>query len=81
MLLVLNTAEVKAIVESIINSNLPTNLLYYFFYISIIAFGIVAGYAIVTEKNFQRIIFEELLYLIVIAVIFKVSSLIWKFNK
>ena len=79
MLLVLNIEEVAEIVGSIINRILPINVLYYFFYISIFGFILVTTFLIVKAKSFQKRIGQELLYLLVIGVIFKVSSLIWGF--
>lgn len=79
MLLVLNITQVVEIVESIINGILPVSVLYYFFYISLVGLAFSTTYLILKDKNFQKRIWAELLYLLVIAVIFKVSSLIWGF--
>ena len=79
LLFVFHTKQVEQIVFSITNSNVAFinfNYLLLFFGISLIIFFIYYYYKSIP---FQKKIIEELLYLLVFTILFKVGSLIWGF--
>lgn len=79
LLFALNATEVLQIVFSISNYQFSPNILEYGFIIISMMFLAITGYLAFKQKNFRKNGIEELLYLLVFSIIFKISSLIWGF--
>ena len=79
LLLLLNSTEVMGIVEAIIHQPLPALALSILFYAVSSVFIVLSAYLLITDPDFRDGAILELVYLLVFAVIFKVSSLIWGF--
>lgn len=79
LLLLLNSSQVITIVESIINDQLPSIAITYLFFMVAVSFVTLTCYIACTNLGFRKSIWQELLYLLVFAIIFQVSSLIWGF--
>lgn len=80
LLFVFHTDEVKQIIFEIINSDIAfVNFVSLLEFFGITLF-ILFAYYYYKSKQFQKKIVEELLYLLVFTVLFKVGSLIWGFT-
>ncbi|TXD84175.1 hypothetical protein ESY86_06210 [Subsaximicrobium wynnwilliamsii] len=79
LLFVLNATEVLQIVYSISSYQFSPKILEYGFIIISLMFLAITGYLAFKQKNFRKNGIEELLYLLVFSIIFKISSLIWGF--
>lgn len=79
LLLLLNSSEVVTIIESIINDQFSSITINYLFYIVAICLASLTFFISITDLDFRKSIWQELLYLLVFAIIFQVSSLIWGF--
>lgn len=79
-LFVLNKVEVQKVVEEIVKIEIPVFFLEVLFYSSSISFLILVIFRIFQSEQFKRIIVRELFLLFVLALLFKVSSLIWGFT-
>lgn len=80
LLFVLNASDVIEVVEAITSYTITETQLLYVSIVSLIAFLGSALYLILISKSHQNIILKELFLLLVLMIIFKVSSLIWAFT-
>lgn len=79
LLFTLNSLEVIEVIKSISNLTISNNvLLFSFFMIALVLLG-MSIFLITKSVTFKSILLKELFYLIVFAVVFKVSTLIWGF--
>ena len=79
LLFYLQQEAVITVINAISGVRLPTTLLTLLFYISGSALIILAGLLSIKDVGFRRQGIIELFYLLIFAIIFKVSSLIWGF--
>lgn len=79
LLFYFNTTEVIIIVESITSHKLHSNVIEYTFYVLLVSLALNWIYLYANDKIFKSNAIAELLYLIVLSILFKVSSLIWGF--
>ena len=79
LLFYFNTTEVIIIVESITSHKLNSNIIEYAFYVLLVSLVLNWIYLYTNDKIFKSNTIAELLYLIVLSILFKVSSLIWGF--
>jgi len=80
ILFMLNKDGVVTITEAITSHILPINLINYSFTINFIALLFLVFHLYKKSETFKHILALEVLYLIIFAVIFKVSTLIWGFT-
>tara|TARA_R100001369_G_C3287173_1_gene163195 strand:- start:125 stop:1024 length:900 start_codon:yes stop_codon:yes gene_type:complete len=80
LLFVFNKNEVLEVVASITDYNLSETIITYSFIANSIALGICIIRLILKSQSFKKRIFKELFFLLIFAVIFKVSTLIWGFT-
>lgn len=80
LLFVLNQSDVIEIVQEITAYKLTPDLIFFSFIVSAFSFILISIYAIIKASSYKKIIVEEFFYLIVLAIIFKVSTLIWGFT-
>lgn len=79
LLFVFHVPEVQKIIFSITNVNIEFINLVYLLQFFGISLGMFFAYYYYKSVQFQKKIFEELLYLLVFTILFKVGSLIWGF--
>lgn len=79
LLFYFNSTEVIIIVESITSHKLNSNIIEYAFYVLLVLLALNWIYLYANDKIFKSNAIAELLYLIVLSILFKVSSLIWGF--
>jgi Brp/Blh family beta-carotene 15,15'-monooxygenase len=79
LLFYFNSTEVIIIVESITSHKLNSNVIEYAFYVLLVLLALNWIYLYANDKIFKSNAIAELLYLIVLSILFKVSSLIWGF--
>ena len=79
-LFILNATDTIEIVYSISGYKLSTIILTYTFIIVLIIFITFVIYLIYHSPHFKSIIFTELLYFVIFAVLFNASTLIWGFT-
>lgn len=79
LLFKLNSVEVIAVITAISGYTLSSSVIIYAFYINLFFLLLVTIYFIVKDENFRKQILVELLYTLVLFIIFKNSSLIWGF--
>lgn len=79
LLFIFNNKEVTAVIKSISNYSIASNVIYYGFIIVSILLTIFSIKLIFTSKIFKSNVIKELFYLLVFAIVFKVSTLIWGF--
>lgn len=79
LLFVFHTTEVQEIVFAITSIKIP--IAYFFLLLKVILtmYTFLNSYLYVKSKAFRQYFFSELFYLLIFAVLFKVSSLIWGF--
>lgn len=80
LLFVLNPADVSDIVESISKTSISEELILYSFLCSAAIFLILSIYILFKSKQFRLVVLKEIFYLLIFAIIFKVSTLIWGFT-
>lgn len=80
ILFVLNSSDVIEIVASISNTTITQKLIVYSFICSATIFALLLVYLLFKSKPFKSIILKEIAYLLIFAIIFKVSTLIWGFT-
>lgn len=80
LLFLFNATEVIEVIYSITNYTIFEEIIIYGLVSSSIALVLLALKLFNTIQNFNIIIFKELFYLIVFAIVFKVSTLIWGFT-
>lgn len=80
LLFVLNPDDVIEVVEAITTVSLTFDQLLYAFLGTLIVFGLTVVSVLINHKAHQRIILKELFLLLVLVIIFKVSTLIWAFT-
>lgn len=80
LLFILNTKDVVDIIFTISSNQLDTSIITISFFISLIGFLALATYLYFKVTTFKKIIIQELFYLLVFTLIFKVSTLIWGFT-
>jgi len=79
-LFVLNIDDVISIVNSIANYTIIPNEIEKTFVLTLFIFILITSIILLTSKSFRSIAVMELFYLIIFAIIFKVSTLIWGFT-
>lgn len=79
MLFYFQAEEVHLIIKDITNFSLSEQLIDYNFYITLLIFALFLLVLILKSKSMMTEIFRELFILLVFAIIFKTSSLIWGF--
>ena len=79
-LFVLNIDDVTSIVNSIANYYITPGYIESFFVLTSFLFLVITCIIIFRSKNFRSIAAMEMFYLIIFAIIFKVSTLIWGFT-
>ena len=80
LLFVFNKSEVLEVIASITDYNLSETIITYCFIANSIALLIYIILLILKSKSFKKRIFKELFFLLIFAIIFKVSTLIWGFT-
>ncbi|WP_296311711.1 Brp/Blh family beta-carotene 15,15'-dioxygenase [Winogradskyella sp. UBA3174] len=80
LLFMLNRKEVLEVVASITKYNLNESTITYGFVTSSVALGISIIALIIKQKTIRTQIIKELFFLLIFAIIFKVSTLIWGFT-
>ena len=80
LLFVFNKSEVIEVVASITGYNMSKAFISYSFIANSIALGIYIILLILKSQSFKKRIFKELFFLLIFAIIFKVSTLIWGFT-
>lgn len=80
LLFVFNTSEVIEIIDSITKYTFSSESILYCFIFSTIALAFLMIKLLYESKSFQKNIVKELFFLVVFAIVFKVSSLIWGFT-
>jgi Brp/Blh family beta-carotene 15,15'-monooxygenase len=80
ILIVLNPSDVIEIIASISNTTITQKLFVYSFICSRTIFILLSIYLLFKSKPFKSIILREIGYLLIFAIIFKVSILIWGFT-
>jgi Brp/Blh family beta-carotene 15,15'-monooxygenase len=80
LLFVFNKKEVLEVVASITDYNLSETIITYSFIANSIALGICVILLILKSQSFKKRIFKELFFLLIFAIVFKVSTLIWGFT-
>lgn len=80
LLFILNPDEVITIVDSIATYSISKSELLISFMINVGGFILLAAYIMFKAKQYRIVLISELFYLLVFAVIFKVSTLIWGFT-
>jgi Brp/Blh family beta-carotene 15,15'-monooxygenase len=80
ILFVLNPSDVIEIVASISNTTINQKLIVYSFLFSAAIFVFLSVFLYFKSKPFRSIILKEIGYLLIFAIIFKVSTLIWGFT-
>jgi Brp/Blh family beta-carotene 15,15'-monooxygenase len=75
-----HSKQVRDIIFDITSVNITPNSITYSLYSILIVFSLGYFYLFVKNKNLIKILFKELFFLLVFAIIFKVSSLIWGFT-
>ena len=79
LLFVFHSNEVEKIIYDIANIYITSLFLNYFFYNILLVFIVLVLFVAFNNKQFQKIIVRELFLLLVLAILFKTSSLIWGF--
>ena len=79
LIFVFNSIEVIQIVMEITNLTLSEDLINKVSLSFVIVFGLWWLYLLVKFKIFETFLLKEILYLIVLSIVFKVSTLIWSF--
>mgnify|MGYP006195650709 FL=1 len=80
LLFVFHIQEVQRIISDISKINLTSYSIYLFFYFSLIGFLILCLIKYLKSKEIKKTVIQELLFLLVFAIIFKTSTLIWGFT-
>ena len=80
LLFILNVQDVIEIIEAVTTHQLSYTNLLYVFVASTTLFILYSIILYLRSKSFRKIILHELFYILVFAVIFKVSTLIWGFT-
>lgn len=80
LLFIFNSTEVQRIITDITSVAIPSKIIQYFFYFCSISLLITGILQFFKSESFKKNIFKELLFLLVFAIIFKTSSLIWGFT-
>lgn len=80
LLFILNINDVIIIIEAITNFNLSTFYIKLVFIISFIIFSVFTIYLLFKSEIIKKTILREVFYLVLFAIIFKVSNLIWGFT-
>lgn len=80
LLFVFHIQEVQRIISDISKINLTSNSIYLFYYFSLIGFLILCLIKYLKSKEIKKTVIQELLFLLVFAIIFKTSTLIWGFT-
>ncbi len=80
LLFLFNKQEVLEVVDSITGTYLNTEIITYSFIANSIALGIALILLTLKLESFKKIVLKELVFLVIFAVIFKVSTLIWGFT-
>lgn len=80
LLFVLNPADVIEVVEAITSFTMSYPIILYCFIAIALIFTILLTYLYFKSPLLRQILFKELFYLLVFAVVFKVSTLIWGFT-
>ena len=79
LLFIFNTQDVIEIIETISNYRLEPNLIQALFYGICVLLGLSTVLVTLKNRNIIQNAITEILYLLVLSVIFKISSLIWGF--
>jgi Brp/Blh family beta-carotene 15,15'-monooxygenase len=79
LLFVFNISEVLEVIASITDYNLSKTIITYSFIANSIALLIYIILLLLKSQSFKKRIFKELFFLLIFAIIFKVSTLIWGF--
>ena len=79
LLFVLNPNEVIEVIYAISNFYLTPEQLSYAFFLNLGLFSIFCIKLILHSRNYSKIILKEILLLLILVIIFKVSTLIWAF--
>lgn len=79
LLFIFNSTEVLRIITDITSVAIPSEIIPYFFYFCSISLLLTGVLQFFKSKLLKTNIFQELLLLLVFAIIFKTSSLIWGF--
>ena len=80
LLFVFHIQEVQRIIADISKINLTSNSIYLFFYFSLFGFLVLCLIKYLKSKEIKKTVIQELLFLLVFAIIFKTSTLIWGFT-
>ena len=80
LLFILNPKDVIDVVTSITSYTINYQFILFTFIITTILFLIVSIYVCIKSLTFRQVLLQEFFYLLVFAVVFKVSSLIWGFT-
>lgn len=80
LLFFFNTILVQKIIKSITSITINAEIFEYFIVINSILLAVMTIFLWIKNSDFKNRIVEELLYLLVLIIIFKVSSLIWGFT-
>ena len=80
LLFVFHIQEVQRIISDISKINLTSNSIYLFFYFSLFGFLVLCLIKYLKSKEIKKTVIQELLFLLVFAIIFKTSTLIWGFT-
>jgi len=80
LLFIFHIQEVQRIISDISKINLTSHSIYFFFYFSLIGFLILCLIKYLKSKDINTTVVQELLFLLVFAIIFKTSTLLWGFT-
>lgn len=79
LLFVFNKQEVVEVIQSITQYTVSVNIINYAFVITLAVLLLLSIHEFYRSKKFKSIVMIELFYLIIFAIIFKASTLIWGF--
>uniref|UniRef100_UPI00404B89D7 Brp/Blh family beta-carotene 15,15'-dioxygenase n=2 Tax=Flavobacterium sp. TaxID=239 RepID=UPI00404B89D7 len=79
LVFVFHVEEVQLIIREITNNTITEQFIENYFYGSLVAFGLLLLLKVLKSSRFQKELFQELFLLLVFAILFKTSSLIWGF--
>ena len=80
LLFVFNKSEVIEVVTLITDYKLSETVITYGFIFNVIVLGLYMMFLVLKSRSFKQILLKELFFLLIFAIIFKVSTLIWGFT-
>lgn len=79
LIFIFHVQEVQLVIQEITNFTISEQFIKNYFYGSLVSFGLLLLLNVLKSTHFQKEVFQELFLLLVFAILFKTSSLIWAF--